>query len=102
MTDDPDDLDRYGTYFIPDGETRTIQFIGGWLAYRNGNLWTLVLVAQAESDEPLLLNQYQAEDLYIHLRTDPPDPSQWFEVSRDGGHWDVERPDLAEDASDAM
>lgn len=96
-------MDRFGTYFIPDGETRTLVIVEDWLAYRNGNLFMVVGVEEAETEDPLLLNQYSAEDLYLALRQDQPDPGTRVQVSRDGSYFEVEvDPEAVENADDAM
>lgn len=98
-----DQLDRIGTWFVPDGDTATIIVKSDWLAYRNGQLWMLVEIEEAETDETMLLNQYSAEDLYLALRQHSPDPGQKVRVSRDGSYFRVEwDPDAADSAAEAM
>lgn len=99
--------DKTGTYYIPEGEARHLRFVADWFSFRGGNLWTLAVVDEIESDEPILLNQYGADQLLLSLLDLEPDPSDWVRVKRfEEGGWAVEidaehTPDGSA-ASDAM
>lgn len=83
--------EKTGTYYIPAGEERHLRFIADWFSFRNGNFWTLAIVDEIESDEPILLNQYQADELLLSLLALEPDPSDWVRVFRfEEGGWSVE------------
>lgn len=81
--------DEMGTYYVPDGESRTLTF----LEYRRGNdssrtfwcddngtLLAIVGVQEAETDGPLLLKQHGAarliRRLMVLVETDAWDPSE--------------------------
>lgn len=86
------------TYYIPEGETRTLEIVG----VRVGNeeaepfvvvdgtaLLLLCRVREAETDQPLLLKQFGASQLLLAgLSPDSLDPGQVVEVTRweDGGY----------------
>lgn len=100
---------QVGTYYVPEGKdnARHLRFIGDWFSFRNGQLWTLVVVDEIASEEPVLLNQYGAEQLLLTLLQLEPDPSDWVRVVRwEGGGWSVEKDEdftpSGSDASDAM
>lgn len=70
------DGSELSTYYIPTGETRTVQFCQlrrgqdsarSWWADDNGTLLAVVTVEQAETDEPLLLKQFSADRLIRQL-----------------------------------
>ena len=86
--------DQTGTYYIPEGEQRHLRIVGDWFAFRNGNFWCLAVVDEIESDEPILLNQYSADQLMLQLLALEPDPNEWVRVARfEGGGWSVEMPE---------
>lgn len=96
-------MNRRGTAYIPDGETRTLTLVGEYYAYRNGNLFVWVEIDELETDDRVLLNQFSAEDLYIAIREQQPDPGARVRVSRDGSYFKIEwSPGDVEAAEDAM
>lgn len=100
-----------GTYYVPEGETRTLEVVGVQadnsdeeaLAFVDGSaLFLLCRVAEAESDEPLFLKQFGASQLLLAgLTPSALDPGQVVEVTRfEGGGYEV---DLGVDSlEDAM
>lgn len=107
--------DEMGTYYIPEGETRHIRFpqfaMGDgpgrsfWTDDR-GTLTAIVEVREADTDRPLLLNQYNADRLIRDLLLDlaDRDPGDWVRVSRfeDGGFSVDPEPDAIDGADEAM
>lgn len=117
--------DEIGTYYVPEGETRTIRFprwqrtapqedeeeegVSGTAIWTddNGTLLAVVEVREADHDGPVLLKQYQASRLVRELllaAASEPDPSGWVKVSRfeDGGFTVEWNPDDVESAEEAM
>jgi len=98
------------TYYVPEGETRTIEIVGlreaneesEPLIFIDGTaLFVLCRVREAETDQPLMLKQFGASQLLLAgLAPDQLDPGQEVEIRRfeDGGY-EVET-DL--DLADAM
>lgn len=101
-----------GTYYVPEGETRTLQVVG----IRTGNeeseplcfvdgtaLFLLCTVEEADTNEPLFLKQFGASQLLLAgLSPVALDPGQVVEVTRyEGGGYDVEVNGV-EDVEDAM
>lgn len=97
--------DEMGTYYVPDGETRTVEFV----EFRRSNesnrtLWTddngtllaVVTVEEAEAETALLLKQHGAARLIRRLivleETDAWDPSdQKVKIARtEAGNYNVE------------
>lgn len=103
-----------GTYYVPEGEERTLQVVGvrtgnsesESLAFVDGSaLFLLCTVREASTDEPLFLKQFGASQLLLAgLTPDALDPGQVVRLSRyEGGGYEVEiDPDDVEDAADAM
>lgn len=101
-----------GTYYVPEGETRTLEIVGVSidgnekepLAFVDGSaLFLLCRVAEAESDEPLFLKQFGASELLLAgLTPSSLDTGQVVEVSRfEGGGYEVEVGEV-EDLADAL
>lgn len=103
-----------GTYYVPEGETRTFEVIG----VRVGNeesepfvfvdgsaLLMLVYCEDAATDQPLVLKQFGASQLLLAgLNPDGLDPGQEVKIRRyEGGGYDVEiDPSDVEGMEDAM
>lgn len=98
--------DSIGDFYIPEGETRTLRFVGDWFWYQGSTLITLVICREMKSDEPLLLRQYGSDQMTLELLSAEPDPSAWVEIERfEGSGWRVEvegHSDPVETADDAM
>lgn len=101
-----------GTYYVPEGETRTLQVTGVQidggekepLAFVDGSaLFLLARVLEASTTEPLFLKQFGASQLLLQgLTPSTLDPGQVVEITRyEGGGYEVEF-DTVEDLSDAM
>lgn len=103
-----------GTYYVPEGESRTMEIVGVRvgneesepLVFVDGSaLFVLVRVAEAETDDPLMLKQFGADQLLLAgLYPDTLDPGQVVEVTRfEGGGYEVEDLTLdVDDLADAM
>lgn len=103
-----------GTYYVPEGETRTLTVVGVRigneesepLAFVDGSaLFLLCTVEEAATSEPLFLKQFGASHLLLAgLTPGSLDPGQEVEIRRyEGGGYEVTMdPDAVEDASDAM
>lgn len=106
-----------GTYYVPEGETRTLEVVGidgEWsekgepqpLAFVDGTaLLLLCRVAEAETDDPLILKQFGASQLLLAgLTPGTLDPGQVVEVTRyEGGGYEVEiDPDAVDSLDEAM
>lgn len=78
-----------GTYYIPKGETRTIEFVQlregqdssrEFWADDNGTLWAIVKVEQADTEGPLILKQHGANrlirNLIVAVETDSWNPAE--------------------------
>lgn len=98
-----------GTYYVPEGETRTLTVVGVRvgneeaepLCFVDGTaLFLLCTVEEAETDDHLMLKQFGASDLLLAgLSPATLDPGQVVEVSRfEGGGYGVEVRDGAADA----
>lgn len=99
--------DQMGTYYVPEGESRHMRFVAEWFGYQSGRLWTHVIVDEIESESPVLLHQYGADQLLLQLLALEPDPSDWVRLHRfEEGGWSVEVIDdytpEGHDASEAM
>lgn len=100
--------DQIGDFYIPEGETRNLQFVADWFWFRTGTFVTLAIVDELKSEEPVLLRQYGADQLLLQLQAIAPDPSVWVKITRyEGSGWgvnEVEEPggEVVQDASDAM
>lgn len=103
---------QLSTYYVPEGETRTLEVVGVSigdgadkpLTFVDGTaLFLLCRVAEAKTDEPLLLKQFGASQLLLAgLHPTTLEPGQVVEVSRfEGGGYEVET-DSLDDLSDAM
>lgn len=90
-----------GTYYVPEGETRTLEVVGVEvegggvepLAFVDGSaLLLLCRVAEAETEDPLMLKQFGASQLLLQgLTPSTLDPGQEVEVTRyEGGGYEVE------------
>lgn len=103
-----------GTYYVPEGETRTLEVVGIHrstnegaepLCFVDGSaLFLLCRVAEAETDEPLFLKQFGASQLLLAgLAPSSLDPGQVVEVTRfeDGGGYEVKTLSV-ESLADAM
>lgn len=101
-----------GTYYVPEGETRTLTVVGVRvgneasepLAFVDGSaLFMLCTIDEASTDDPVLLKQFGASDLLLAgLHPRALEPGQVVKVSRyEGGGYEVEL-DQVEDATDAM
>lgn len=108
-------LSNIGTYYVPEGETRHFRVVGVRaegeeeeqpFAFIDGSaLYLLCTVAEADTDDPLLLKQFGADRLLLAgLHPDHLDPGQGFEITRyEGGGYEVEiDPEAVDDVSDAM
>lgn len=103
-----------GTYYVPEGETRTLEVVGvrigneeaePFVVVDGSALLLLCRVREAGSDDTLLLKQFGASQLLLAgLNPDGLDPGQVVEIRRyEGGGYDVTLdPDDAESAADAM
>lgn len=100
-----------GTYYVPEGEIRTLEVVGvrigneeaePFIVVDGSALLMLVVVEEADTDEPLLLKQFGASQLLLAgLNPESLDPGQVVEVSRyEGGGYEVTTG--VEDAADAM
>lgn len=89
------------TYYVPEGETRTLKVVGvrlgneesAPLCFVDGSaLFLLCRVAEADTDEPLLLKQFGASNLLLAgLSPENLGPGQVVKVSRyEGGGYSVE------------
>lgn len=89
-----------GTYYVPEGETRTLEVVGVRigneesepLAFVDGSaLFLLCTVEEADTSEPLFLKQFGASQLLLAgLTPEALDPGQVVEVTRyEGGGYDV-------------
>lgn len=108
------DLLNVGTYYVPEGETRTIEIVGVSVegdeetpfAMVDGSaLLILARVAEAKTDQPLLLKQFGASQLLLAgLNPSTLDPGQVVEIERyEGGGFRVELdPEDIESIEDAM
>jgi len=99
--------DAIGDFYVPEGETRHLRFVGDWFWYQGGTLVTIVVVHEMDAEDPLLLRQYGADQLALHLLEEQPDPDEWVRVHRfEGRGWGVDLAapgeDPVQDASDAM
>lgn len=102
------------TYYVPEGETRTLTVTGvleeeeddpSPLAFVDGSaLFLLCRVAEASTDDVLLLKQFGASQLLLAgLTPSTLDPGQVVEIERyEGGGYDVEYPEDLDGAADAM
>lgn len=101
-----------GTYYVPEGETRTLEVVGvrtgneesQALAFVDGSaLFLLCRVAEASTDDPLFLKQFGASQLLLQgLTPSALDPGQVVSIERyEGGGYEVEFDDV-ETAADAM
>lgn len=90
-----------GTYYVPEGETRTLEVVGvstdssenEALAFVDGTaLFLLCRVAEAETDDPLFLKQFGASQLLLAgLTPGTLDPGQVVEVTRyEGGGYELD------------
>lgn len=81
-----------------------MRFVEEWHAYTGGTLFGMVVVEQAETDDPLLLRQYGADHLLTDLARLDPDPQDWVRVSRsEGGRCRlVDAGESIEEIEDAM
>lgn len=90
-----------GTYYVPEGETRTLEVLGVRLGNEESEplvfvdgtaLFLLCHVEEADTDEPLMLKQFGASQLLLAgLSPGSLDPGQVVEVTRyEGGGYDVE------------
>lgn len=112
-------MKEMGTFFIPEGATRTVTFPGlregndeshVLLCNDRGTLLAPAYVEEAESDGLLMLKQYNAGSLVGSLRMlwrhDLADAGQPVEIRRlEGGGYDVDavvQDDDLDDAADAM
>lgn len=101
-----------GTYYVPEGEVRTLEVVG----VRTGNeqsealcfvdgtaLFLMCRVAEAETEDPLMLKQFGASQLLLAgLNPTTLDPGQEVRVERyEGGGYDVELNQVNE-VEDAM
>lgn len=105
-------LSNLSTYYVPEGETRTITVEGVHystneeaepFAFVDGSaLYLLCRVEEAETDEPLLLKQFGADRLLLAgLHPAALDPGQVVEIRRfEGGGYEVDTG--PESAADAM
>lgn len=102
-----------GTYYVPEGEERTLEVVGiqldgkeaEVLAFVDGTAFFLLCrVEEAETDEPLFLKQFGASQLLLSGLTPATlDPGQVVRIKRwEGGGYEVELDPGVEDASDAM
>lgn len=99
-----------GTYYVPEGETRTLTVVGVRvgneesepLVFVDGSaLFLLCTVEEASTDEPLFLKQFGASQLLLAgLSPESLDPGQEVEVRRfEGGGYEVS---MGDDLADAM
>lgn len=102
-----------GTYYVPEGETRTLEVVGVRIGNEEAEpfavvdgsaLLLLVTVREADTSDPLLLKQFGASQLLLAgLNPDQLDTGQVVEVSRfEGGGYEVDLDPGVEDATDAM
>lgn len=89
------------TYYVPEGETRTLEVVGVRvgneeaepLCFVDGTaLYLLCRIEEAESSDPLLLKQFGASDLLLAgLHPTALDPGQVVRLTRyEGGGYKVE------------
>lgn len=101
------------TYYVPEGETRTLEVVGIQvsggeaepLVFVDGTaLFLLAVVREAETDQPLILKQFGASQLLLAgLNPASLDPGQVVEISRfEGGGYEVELDPGVESADEAM
>lgn len=105
-----------GTFYVPDGETRTVRLPAlregnddsRTLLFRNrGEIYVPAYVKEAESDDLLLLNQYDAEAFVEVVRAAvkygdvTPSDGVW-KLSREAGRLDVDHDPGVDSLSDAM
>lgn len=101
-----------GTYYVPEGESRTMEVVGVQvgdgdpepLAFVDGSAFFLLArVAEASTDDPLFLKQFGASQLLLQgLTPSTLDPGQVVEITRyEGGGYEVELGGM-DDLSDAM
>lgn len=96
--------EQIGDFYVPEEEERHLRFVGDWFWFRGGTLITLAEVAELDAEEPLLLRQYGADQLFLQLLEVAPDPSDWVRVYRfEGRGWSVEGdPEAVDGLEDAM
>lgn len=101
-----------GTYYVPEGETRTLKVVGvrignseaePFVCVDGSALLLLCRVEEAETEDPLLLKQFGASQLLLAgLNPATLDPGQEVEVRRfEGGGYEVEI-ESVDSAGDAM
>lgn len=103
-----------GTYYVPEGETRTLEVVGvrigneeaePFVVVDGSALLLLCRVLEASTDDTLLLKQFGASQLLLAgLNPESLDPGQVVEVRRfEGGGYEVELdPDEIDSVDDAM
>lgn len=103
-----------GTYYVPEGESRTLEVVGVTLedgdeeslAFVDGTaLLLLCRIEEAETEDPLILKQFGASQLLLSgLNPSTLDPGQVVEVKRyEGGGYEVEvDPDSVDSLEGAM
>lgn len=110
-------LHHAGTFYVPEGETRTVHLPSlregndesrTLLFSSRGEVYVPAYVEEADSDDLLLLNQYNAEGFIEAVKAaveygdvDPSD-GVWLLSRDDTGRLDVEHRRGPEDASEAM
>lgn len=110
-------LHHGGTFYVPEGETRTVRLPGlregtdssRVLLFSNrGEVYVPAYVEEAESDDLLLFNQYSAEAFVQAVKAaveyGDVDPSEgrWLVHRDETGRLEVDHDRGPEDAADAM